>query len=76
MLSTMPGAEGTMENKRYLHHSCLGSSFVLLSDKMEFPKKMNLPTAFGSLRITHFIVETVKARSQAGVHGLGISTLS
>ena len=38
MLSTMPGAEGTVENRRCVHHSCLGSSFVFLSDKMEFPK--------------------------------------
>ena len=37
---------------------------------------MNLPAAFSSLWITHFGVEIVKARSQAGVHGPGISTLS
>lgn len=72
--SAMPGAGGTMENKRYTHRSCLGSSFVLLSDKMEFLKTKNLLTAFGSSWIAD--VEIVNARSQAGVCRPGVSTLS
>ena len=72
--SATPGAGGTMENKRYIHSSCLGSSFVLLSDKMEFLKTKNLLTAFGSSWITD--VEIVNARSQAGVCRPGVSTLS
>lgn len=75
----MPGAGGNHGECETHTVSVLGSSSVLVSEKMEFLffffLVLNL-LAFGSSWIFHFDLGIVNARGRSGICAPGISTLS